>query len=175
MAARRSGPEDAFSVRARYVLLALAFGPVFYVVLAFATRLFPWTKSLPELDLLLGPPWQVATSFSLASGVVAWLLRGWFLRTRGTNTLLCAFTALVLGGALFMCFRLWVGSWWEFREVHDEKGLVAAIGFLLLSSFSGAFLGGLFSLFYLPVALPLVWLGILGLRALWRMPAGAGA
>lgn len=173
MAARELGPEAGFSVRARYVLLALGFGPLLYVVLAFATELLPWTKGLPELDLLLGPTWQVATSYSLASGVVAWLLRGWIRRTRGSNTWLCALTALVLGGAVFMCFRLWVGNWWEVREHYNEEGLLPAIGFFLLGSFSGALLGGLFSIFYLPVALPVLWLAILGLRSLWRMPAAA--
>ena len=136
-------------------LLGLLLGPVYTVVLAWATRAQPWTREHQELGLFLNLHAETFLAFSLACGSVAWILNRWIGDLSLRSCLGAALIALPLGTIAFVFFVELLGCL-ESGVIEGER--------ILRALFLMPFLSLIVSPMYWLPAFPLTWLSVLLLR-----------
>jgi len=136
----------------RYLSLAACLGPTFWALMAGWSLLLS-AFGVPEMELfVLARPAENLTAIVLTSVSVAWLLRVPIARADRKDATWLAAVSTVLGGALYMFLSLAIGV--AFGSEH-EGPLSNALGLMM-----GVIFGGMFSIAFLPVTLPLGWVSI---------------
>jgi hypothetical protein len=154
----------------RYLLAAFALGPLFALGLMLELAAFSWLRLeapfMGHEGLRAAFSWQLMTWNALIAGATSALV-SWWMRRRivawvERDRFVVALASALLGGPTFVFLYMLLGWWGSSLPVEPDDSVWE---WLLSAALGGPLIGLVLGPIFLPVTLPLCWIGVGVLRS----------